>query len=68
MNADRRSGISSVMTPFTKTVLMLILNRLQTGKTPVFSQAFARFFLLLCAIPNVGPSFLVEQLQAIQPG
>ncbi|GHJ89066.1 hypothetical protein NliqN6_5468 [Naganishia liquefaciens] len=58
----------SVMTPFTKTVLMLILNRLQTGKTPAFSQAFARFFLLLCAIPNAGPSFLVEQLQSIQPG
>ncbi|KAI5449860.1 importin-alpha export receptor [Naganishia albida] len=58
----------SVMTPFTKTVLMLILNRLQTGKTPAFSQSFARFFLLLCAIPNVGPTFLVEQLQAIQPG
>jgi exportin-2 (importin alpha re-exporter) len=56
------------MTPFTKTVLMLILNRLQTGKTPAFSQSFARFFLLLCAIPNVGPTFLVEQLQAIQPG
>jgi hypothetical protein len=47
---------------------MLILNRLQTGKTPAFSQGFARFFLLLCAIPNAGPVFLVEQLQAIQPG
>ncbi|KAJ9111753.1 hypothetical protein QFC22_006412 [Naganishia vaughanmartiniae] len=57
-----------VMTSFTKTVLMLILNRLQTGKTPAFSQGFARFFLLLCAIPNAGPVFLVEQLQAIQPG
>ncbi|KAJ9118399.1 hypothetical protein QFC24_006228 [Naganishia onofrii] len=58
----------SVMTSFTRTVLMLILNRLQTGKTPAFSQGFARFFLLLCAIPNAGPVFLVEQLQAIQPG
>jgi exportin-2 (importin alpha re-exporter) len=56
------------MLPFTKTVLMLILQRLQSNKTLQVSHAFAVFALFICALPQVGPDFFVSQLQAIQPG
>lgn len=56
------------MAPFTKTVFMLILNRMQATKLPAFRQAVSLFFLLLCALPGVGPTVVVEQLEAIQPG
>lgn len=47
---------------------MLVLNRLQSGKTPQFQEAFTVFFLHLCALDTVGPKFVVDQFQAIQPG
>jgi exportin-2 (importin alpha re-exporter) len=56
------------MAPFTKTVFMLILNRMQANKITTFRQAVSYFFLLLCALQSVGPKNVVEQLEAIQPG
>jgi hypothetical protein len=56
------------MAPFTQTILTLMLTRLQGTKAPAFRQAFAIVFLLLCALPNVGPEFIVGQLQNIQNG
>ena len=57
----------SIMAPFTKTVFMLILNRMRSSGTPAFRQAVSVFILLLCALPGVGPASVVEQLEAIQP-
>lgn len=59
---------TQTMAPFTRTVFMLILNRVQASKVPAFRQAVSVFFLLLCALPTVGPAFVVQQLEGIQPG
>lgn len=56
------------MQPFTQPVFMMTLQRLQSAKTPQFSQAFALWALFMCAIAPVGADFFVSQLQAIQPG
>jgi len=59
---------SETMLPFTRTVFMLVLNRMQATKVASFRQAVSSFYLLLCALPGVGARVVVEQLEAIQPG
>ena len=68
-NVILRSSICrSTMQPFSQTIFVLLLNRLQTKPSPQFSQAFVYFFSLLSALDSVGPDYLVSILDAIQPG
>jgi len=56
------------MQPFSQTVFMLLLNRLQSKPSVQFTQCFVYFFAFLCAVDNVGPDFVVSVLDGIQPG
>lgn len=56
------------MRPYTNQVLMLLLNRLQSKPSTSFTQAFVYFVTLLSAVESVGPDFVIQSLDAIQPG
>lgn len=56
------------MRPFSQTIFMLLLNRLQSKPSTQFTQSFVLFFTSLCASDNVGPDFAIGVLDAIQPG
>ncbi|KAK4688334.1 exportin-2 (importin alpha re-exporter), partial [Tremellales sp. Uapishka_1] len=58
----------SVMQPFSHTVFMLLLTRLQSKPSTQFNNSFVYFFTFLCAIPSVGPDVVVQVLDGIQPG
>jgi exportin-2 (importin alpha re-exporter) len=59
---------SDVMRPYTNQVLLLLLNRLQSKPSALFTQAFVYFMTLLSAVESVGPDFVIQSLDAIQPG
>jgi exportin-2 (importin alpha re-exporter) len=59
---------SDVMRPFSQTIFMLLLTRLQSKPSTQFSQSFLYFLCFLCAIDNVGPDFVITTIDAIQPG
>jgi hypothetical protein len=56
------------MRPYTNQVLLLLLNRLQSKPSALFTQAFVYFMALLSAVESVGPDFVIQSLDAIQPG
>lgn len=56
------------MRPYSQTVFMLLLNRLQTKPSTQFTQSFVLFFASLCAADNVGPDLVIGVLDGIQPG
>ena len=56
------------MRPYTNQVLLLLLNRLQSKPSALFTQAFVYFMTLLSAVESVGPDFVIQSLDAIQPG
>ncbi|CAD6568832.1 MAG: importin-alpha export receptor [Tremellales sp. Tagirdzhanova-0007] len=56
------------MQPFSQTVFMLLLNRLQSKPSSQFSQCFVYFVTFLSAIENVGPDFVISILDGVQPG
>jgi len=56
------------MQPFSQTIFMLLLNRLQSKPSQQFTQAFVYFFTFLAAIQNVGADAAIGILEAIQPG
>ncbi|KAL7424789.1 importin-alpha export receptor [Cryptotrichosporon argae] len=57
-----------VMRPFSQTIFMLLLNRLQSKPSTQFTQSFVYFLCLLFAVNNVGPDVVVSILDGIQPG
>jgi exportin-2 (importin alpha re-exporter) len=59
---------SDVMRPYTNQVLLLLLNRLQSKPSALFTQAFVYFMTLLSALESVGPDFVIQSLDTIQPG
>lgn len=59
---------SNVMQPFSKTIFMLLLNRLQTKPSPQFSQSFVYFITFLAAVDNVGGDAVIAIIEGIQPG
>lgn len=59
---------SDVMRPYTNQVLLLLLNRLQSKPSALFTQAFVYFITLLSAVESIGPDFVIQSLDAIQPG
>jgi exportin-2 (importin alpha re-exporter) len=56
------------MRPFSQTIFMLLLNRLQSKPSTQFSQSFVYYFAFLCAVDTAGPDFVIDVLNAIQPG
>lgn len=56
------------MRPYTNQILLLLLNRLQSKPSALFTQAFVYFMTLLSAVESVGPDFVIQSLDAIQPG
>lgn len=56
------------MQPNTSAVMLFLLNKLQSKPSPQFTQSFVFFALLLCAIDQVGPDFLIGALDGIQNG
>ena len=56
------------MQPFSNTVFMLLLNRLQAKPSTQFNHSFVSFFALVCAVDSVGPDFVISVLDGIQPG
>jgi exportin-2 (importin alpha re-exporter) len=56
------------MRPFSQTIFMLLLNRLNSKPSTHFTLAFVYFAMLLCALDSVGPDFLIQTLDGIQPG
>ncbi|WVQ82556.1 hypothetical protein IAT38_004685 [Cryptococcus sp. DSM 104549] len=57
-----------VMQPFSQTVFMLLLNRLQSKPSPQFNHCFVYFFAFIANLDKVGPDFLIAVLDAVQPG
>ena len=56
------------MQPYSNTVFMLLLNRLQSQSSPHFTAAFVHFILFLFAIDTVGADFVINILDAVQAG
>jgi exportin-2 (importin alpha re-exporter) len=56
------------MKPFSQTIFMLLLNRLQSKPTQQFTQGFVYFFTFLAAVDNVGADAAIGILEGIQPG
>jgi hypothetical protein len=59
---------SDVMRPFSQTVFMLLLNRLQGKPSTQFTSSFVYLVCFLSAIDNVGPDYVISILDGIQPG
>lgn len=59
---------SPTMLPFSQTIFMLLLNRLQTKPSPQFSQSFVYFITFLSAVDNVGADAVIKIIEGIQPG
>lgn len=57
-----------VMKPFTNTIFMLLLNRLQSKPSDQFTQGFVYFFTFIAAVDNVGPDVAISSVDSIQPG
>ncbi|WWC86346.1 uncharacterized protein L201_001219 [Kwoniella dendrophila CBS 6074] len=57
-----------VMQPFSNTVFVLLLTRLQQKPSSQFNQSFVYFFAFVANLDTVGPDFLVSVLDAVQPG
>ncbi|WWD17783.1 hypothetical protein CI109_102225 [Kwoniella shandongensis] len=57
-----------VMRPFSQTVFVLLLNRLQSKPSSQFNHSFVYFFAFVANIDAVGPDFLIGVLDAVQPG
>ncbi|WRT64247.1 uncharacterized protein IL334_001178 [Kwoniella shivajii] len=57
-----------VMQPFSNTVFVLLLTRLQQKPSPQFNQCFVYFFAFVANVDTVGPDFLVTVLDSVQPG
>lgn len=56
------------MRPFSQTVFVLLLNRLQGKPSTQFNHCFVYFFAFLANLDSVGPDFLVRVLDGIQTG
>lgn len=59
-------GSRETMQPYSQTVFMLLLNRLQTKPSAQFTQSFVYFFTFLAAVGKA--DFLISVLEGIQPG
>ncbi|OXB34588.1 importin-alpha export receptor [Cryptococcus neoformans] len=57
-----------VMRPFSQTVFVLLLNRLQGKPSTQFNHCFVYFFAFLANLDSVGADFLVGVLDGIQTG
>ncbi|WWC58466.1 uncharacterized protein I303_101008 [Kwoniella dejecticola CBS 10117] len=57
-----------VMRPFSNTVFVLLLTRLQQKPSAQFNQSFVYFFGFIANIDSVGPDFLINTLDGVQPG
>ncbi|OCF55372.1 importin-alpha export receptor [Kwoniella mangroviensis CBS 10435] len=57
-----------VMKPFSNTVFVLLLTRLQQKPSPQFNQSFVYFFAFVANLDTVGPDFLISVLEGVQPG
>ncbi|OCF31081.1 importin-alpha export receptor [Kwoniella heveanensis BCC8398] len=57
-----------VMRPFSQTVFVLLLNRLQSKPSAQFNHCFVYFFAFIANLDTVGPDFLIGVLDGVQPG
>jgi exportin-2 (importin alpha re-exporter) len=56
------------MRPFSQTIFMLLLNRLQNKSSAQFKLSFVYFVCFISALEHVGPDLVISILDTIQPG
>jgi exportin-2 (importin alpha re-exporter) len=56
------------MRPYSQTIFMLLLNRLQSKPSTQYTLSFVYFVCFVSALDHVGPDLVIGVLDAIQPG